>query len=110
MASPRLHQDGEDSVKAPDFMYERPETLADALALLGDAEREAQPLAGGQSLMPMMNFRLAAPEVPAGSSSWRVAGDHGDNCTDAQDNVLYFKKISSSPRGRVGSVASLRRA
>ena len=46
MASPRLHQDGEDSVKAPDFMYERPETLADALALLGDAEREAQPLAG----------------------------------------------------------------
>jgi carbon-monoxide dehydrogenase medium subunit len=49
-------------MKPPDFAYERPETLDEALALLGADDGEARPLAGGQSLMPMMNFRLAAPD------------------------------------------------
>lgn len=47
-------------MKAPDFHYHRPDTLDAALALLtGDAV----PLAGGQSLVPMMNFRMARPEA-----------------------------------------------
>ncbi|MDJ1016994.1 MAG: xanthine dehydrogenase family protein subunit M [Paracoccaceae bacterium] len=50
-------------MKAPDFDYQSPETLEAALALLADADGMAEPLAGGQSLMPMMNFRLAAPET-----------------------------------------------
>lgn len=50
-------------MKAPDFAYERPDTLAAALALLGDDAADAAPLAGGQSLMPMMNFRVARPDV-----------------------------------------------
>ncbi|SLN76767.1 FAD binding domain-containing protein [Roseisalinus antarcticus] len=50
-------------MKAPDFDYCRPGTLAEALSLLAGADGEAQPLAGGQSLMPMMNFRVAAPEI-----------------------------------------------
>lgn len=50
-------------MKAPDFRYERPETLEAALALLSDQDADAAPLAGGQSLMPMMNFRVAAPDV-----------------------------------------------
>lgn len=50
-------------MKAPDFRYERPGSLGDALALLTDDSVEATPIAGGQSLMPMMNFRMAAPEV-----------------------------------------------
>jgi carbon-monoxide dehydrogenase medium subunit len=49
-------------VKPPVFDYHRPATLEEALALL--AERpDAKPLAGGQSLIPAMNFRLAAPAV-----------------------------------------------
>jgi len=48
-------------MKAAEFRYERPETLAEALALLEDADLDATPLAGGQSLVPMMNFRLAMP-------------------------------------------------
>lgn len=48
-------------MKAREFEYHRPETLSAALALL--AMEDAVPLAGGQSLMPMMNFRIAAPEV-----------------------------------------------
>ncbi|MEM8580491.1 MAG: xanthine dehydrogenase family protein subunit M [Pseudomonadota bacterium] len=50
-------------MKAPDFRYTRPVTMAEALALLGDEENEASPLAGGQSLVPMMNFRMAQPEI-----------------------------------------------
>lgn len=50
-------------MKASDFAYEQPDDLSNALALLADKKREIQILAGGQSLMPMMNFRLAQPEV-----------------------------------------------
>lgn len=50
-------------MKAPSFDYAKPDTLADALALLGDPDGDARPLAGGQSLVPMMNFRLAAPSL-----------------------------------------------
>lgn len=52
---------GEGEVKAPDFQYHRPETLSAALALMAGDEVSA--LAGGQSLMPMMNLRLTAPEA-----------------------------------------------
>lgn len=50
-------------MKAPDFDYYRPQSLSDALALLAAHPGEAQPLAGGQSLLAMMNFRIASPEV-----------------------------------------------
>lgn len=48
-------------MKAADFQYERPGSLAEALVFLGDGDLDATPLAGGQSLVPMMNFRLAQP-------------------------------------------------
>ena len=48
-------------MKAAPFRYERPRTLAEALELLRDSEHKA--LAGGQSLVPMMAFRLARPSV-----------------------------------------------
>ncbi len=50
-------------MKAPDFDYACPKTLEDALLLLATGDREAMPLAGGQSLIAMMNFRLASPEL-----------------------------------------------
>ena len=50
-------------MKAADFKYERPADLIQALHLLQDTDQDVVPLAGGQSLMPMMNFRLAAPDV-----------------------------------------------
>jgi CO/xanthine dehydrogenase FAD-binding subunit len=50
-------------VKPPSFDYHRPETLDEALDLLAEAGGDAKPLAGGQSLVPAMNFRLARPEV-----------------------------------------------
>jgi len=49
-------------VKPPPFDYAAPETLDDALALLAGDE-DAKVLAGGQSLLPLLNFRLAAPSL-----------------------------------------------
>src|SRR6267142_6958569 len=50
-------------MKAPRFAYARPASLAEALGLLAEHKDEARVLAGGQSLVPMLNFRLAAPKV-----------------------------------------------
>lgn len=48
-------------MKAPAFLYRRPDTLEEALSLLSENRGEAQILAGGQSLMPTLNMRLSAP-------------------------------------------------
>lgn len=50
-------------MKAPRFKYFRPRDLAEALSLLDEYGDEAQVLAGGQSLMPMLNLRVASPEA-----------------------------------------------
>jgi carbon-monoxide dehydrogenase medium subunit len=48
-------------MKAPPFRYHAPRTLEEALALATTLP-SPRLLAGGQSLMPMLNFRLLAPE------------------------------------------------
>ena len=48
-------------MKPAPFDYHRPQTLAEALELLGRLEN-ARVLAGGQSLMPMLNLRMATPD------------------------------------------------
>ena len=48
-------------MKAPNFRYHRPVTIAEAVALLRTHDN-ARVLAGGQSLMPMMNLRVSSPD------------------------------------------------
>ncbi|HXF89436.1 MAG TPA: xanthine dehydrogenase family protein subunit M [Xanthobacteraceae bacterium] len=48
-------------MKPPPFEYHDPRTLAEAVALLGRLEN-AKLLAGGQSLMPMLNMRFVLPD------------------------------------------------
>jgi aerobic carbon-monoxide dehydrogenase medium subunit len=49
-------------VKPPPFRYSTPATVAEAVGLLVEhAAAESRVLAGGQSLVPLMNFRLAQP-------------------------------------------------
>jgi carbon-monoxide dehydrogenase medium subunit len=48
-------------IPAP-FSYHRPKTIAEAAALLTRHDDDARVLAGGQSLIPMMKLRLAAPQ------------------------------------------------
>jgi 2-furoyl-CoA dehydrogenase FAD binding subunit len=45
------------------FDYVRPDTVAEAIALLAEHGEEAKVLAGGQSLMAMLNLRLLEPAV-----------------------------------------------
>jgi len=48
-------------VKPPKFHYHAPRTLDEAIGLLSRHGGDARVLAGGQSLVPMLNFRLAQP-------------------------------------------------
>lgn len=49
-------------MKPPPFRYSTPATVAEAVGLLVEhAAAESRVLAGGQSLVPLMNFRLAQP-------------------------------------------------
>ena len=78
-------------MKAPSFAYAKPRTLPEAFDLL--ARPGAKVLAGGQSLIPSLNLRLAAPELLVdigglpGLSKIELAGNVvriGALCTHAQ--------------------------
>ena len=48
-------------MKPASFEYHRVDTVEDALERLGELGEDAKLLAGGQSLVPMMNFRIVRP-------------------------------------------------
>jgi CO/xanthine dehydrogenase FAD-binding subunit len=50
-------------MKPPRFEYAAPQKTDEAVALLAQHGDRAKILAGGQSLVPLLNFRLARPEV-----------------------------------------------
>jgi aerobic carbon-monoxide dehydrogenase medium subunit len=51
------------AVKLPEFEYQVPATVAEAIGLLAQHQDEASLLAGGQSLVPLLAMRLARPAV-----------------------------------------------
>jgi 2-furoyl-CoA dehydrogenase FAD binding subunit len=80
-------------VKPAAFDYVRADTAAEAVAMLAEHGEEARVLAGGQSLMAVLNMRLAQPAVLVDISRasdlgyLRVDGDElvvGAACTQAQ--------------------------
>ena len=56
----------------PSFDYHAPKTLPDALELLGQLGDDAKVLSGGQSLLPLLKLRLAAP-----ATSWTSGASPG---------------------------------
>lgn len=67
-------------MKPAPFEYHRPASVEEALELLAEHGPDAKPLAGGQSLVPAMNFRLARPAVlvdlnPVAELDYLDAGD-----------------------------------
>jgi aerobic carbon-monoxide dehydrogenase medium subunit len=81
-------------VKPPPFDYSAPRSVAEALGLLRQAPEEVSVLAGGQSLVPVLNMRLAQPRALVDLN--RVEGLDG---------------IETTPDGRVrfGSMVRQRR-
>ena len=62
-------------MKPAPFKYLAPGTVEEALAALAEHGDDARPLAGGQSLVPLMNMRIARPTVLVDLN--RVAGLDG---------------------------------
>jgi aerobic carbon-monoxide dehydrogenase medium subunit len=50
-------------LKPARFAYHAPETIEEAIEILGQYKGNARILAGGQSLIPIMNFRMASPSA-----------------------------------------------
>lgn len=50
-------------MKPPSFSYERPRDIVSALSVMTGAEGMVKIIAGGQSLGPMLNLRLVAPDT-----------------------------------------------
>lgn len=65
-------------MKPPPFEYHRPDSLDEALELLASDE-DAKPLAGGQSLIPVLNFRMARPSALVDLARLGLDGIRGEN-------------------------------
>jgi carbon-monoxide dehydrogenase medium subunit len=50
-------------MKLPKFEYARPTSVTEAVALLASGNGSARPISGGQSLVPLLAFRLASPAL-----------------------------------------------
>jgi carbon-monoxide dehydrogenase medium subunit len=97
-------------VKPAPFEYHRPESIEEAVALLGELGDAAKVLAGGQSLIPMLALRLTAFDhlVDIG----RIAGLRGIERRDGQVWIgagTRFASVEASP-GAAAGVPLLTRA
>ena len=90
-------------MKPPPFAYECPTEVADAVALLAAHGADARPLAGGQSLVPLLNFRLARPAVLIDlnriAALSRVAVEDGTLCIGAMARQAAVEADSAVARG-----------
>ncbi len=76
-------------MKPAAFAYLAPKTLADAVAMLAEVQDDGKVLAGGQSLVPAMNFRLARPGTLVDLNGVaELAGVTGDSATGISIGAL----------------------
>ena len=98
-------------MKPASFEYRKPASLDEAAVLLRDHGEDAKILAGGQTLVPMLNFRLAAPAVIVDSNICSAARPPSNNAIWSSRYSRFFMKRSRSgndcvtprarPRGRI---------
>jgi carbon-monoxide dehydrogenase medium subunit len=79
-------------MKPPVFDYHAPDTVEAVLALLAEHGDGAKILAGGQSLIPAMNFRLAQPAVLIDLNG--VAGLDGIERLDSGGGALTIRAMT----------------
>ena len=84
--------DGRRIVKAAPFDYVRAQDAAHAVELLAAAEGFAKPIAGGQSLGPMLNLRLVEPDLLVDVRTCPdLRGFHDDG-----ETILYGAAVTHS--------------
>ena len=86
-------------MKPPPLRYEGPESLGDAVALLAEAGDEAKVLAGGQSLVPLLNMRMARPTLLVDIN--RIAGLGTVEAADGGVRVGAVARQSAAEASRV---------
>lgn len=119
-------------MKPPPFRYHRPTSLGEALAVLADVGSGGKVLAGGQSLLPILSMRLAAPEdlvdvnrlaelayvrsepdgVRVGALARHAAVERDDDAAGVQPLLRQAVRLVAHPtiRNRGTSVGSLAHA
>ena len=102
------------AVKPPPFAYARAESAEHAVSLLTEHGDDAKLLAGGQSLIPMLNLRLARPSVLVdiggipGLDQMQPRGDYVDVGALMTHHAMERLAICSSPGLRaLGEAAGL---
>jgi aerobic carbon-monoxide dehydrogenase medium subunit len=86
-------------MKPPPFEYAAPESLADVVARLDQAPDDTSLLAGGQSLMPILNMRMAQPQTVVDLN--RVRGLDGiDEAADGRiwlGSMVRQRRLETEP-------------
>jgi len=94
-------------MKPAPFTYHAPRTIEDTLALLAEfAPQDGRVLAGGQSLVPTMAFRLARPQhlvdINGVEALRRLAVEDGRLCIGAGTRHAAFQRpVEDGPLGRL---------
>lgn len=102
----RVARLGSVTVKPPPFDYTAPDTLEEALSLLGEIGDDARALAGGQSLIPLLSLRLARPSHLidlARIASLKALGAGGEHLTVG----AMVRERQAEGDERVGKLAPL---
>ena len=87
-------------MKPPPFAYYAPTHLDEALALLERYGDDAKVLAGGQSLMPLLNFRLSYPsaliDINRVAELSYLRQEHGQVCIGAltRQRTIEFSELA----------------
>jgi carbon-monoxide dehydrogenase medium subunit len=85
-------------VKPAPFGYHRATSVADAVRLLSAYEGSARVIAGGQSLVPMMNMRLIRPDALVDLSGVSGLGSiHADGETTTLGALVRYVTLEHSP-------------
>ncbi|MCY3538577.1 MAG: FAD binding domain-containing protein [bacterium] len=98
-------------MKPASFDYLAPRSLEEALDYLAEHGYEAKVLAGGQSLVPAMNFRLARPAVlvdinPLSELDYLEETDHRLRIGTLVRHSTFEKPVCQGPTGRLLAMAA----
>jgi carbon-monoxide dehydrogenase medium subunit len=94
-------------MKPAPFRYHAPKTIAEAVATLAEvAPEDGRVLAGGQSLVPIMAFRLAKPahlvDINGVAELRRLAVENGKLCIGAcVRHAAFHRPVVEGPLGRL---------